>query len=447
MKYVYCIAADPPSLEGWPRGFGGRVVEGVAVGRVAALVSDVGGGEVVADFQSAAIHGEVVQAALERSSSVLPCRFGTVLPDGEALRALLHGEYDRLVAGLERLRGRLEVGVRVMIPGAPEVAAQCSEAGEPGDGAGEGAGYLRARQRWYAGVRAMRERARTVRRELDEATTSLWAEARAEERHTAEGLLLSLVYLVEREKLPAFEGAIREYQVRRPALRLLSTGPWPPYSFADVEVAVSPARGTSPNAGAVRKLIYIPIVHTAVDLGSQEETVKEAHIARFGRASWLAHVRAVEELWTRLRERVLALPLDYGAVRLYQDGLPACGKELEIVERLAGIGSRNHQLLLELVRKGATLMGTEDAALLLEERERLLRAGMVRSAPERWGISLYDELLERRDAYIARTIAATLQAGEAGLLLAGALHRVVERLPPDIQVERLVYEPAGEESR
>lgn len=286
-----------------------------------------------------------------------------------------------------------------------------------------------------------------MRRELDEATAPWWAEARGEERHTGDALLLSLAYLVEREKLSSFEGAIREYEARRPGLKLLCTGPWPPYSFADVEVAVSAAQGTRADAGAVRKLIYIPIVHTAADLGSQEEVVREAHIARFGRASWLARMRAVEELWTRLRERVLALPLDYRAVRLYQDGLPACGKELEIVERLAGIGSRNHQLLLELIRKGATLMGTEDAALLLEERERFLRAGVAGGAAAHGGISQYDELLERRDAYIARTIASTLQPGEVAMLFIGALHRVVERLPPDIQVERLVYERAGEESR
>jgi len=42
--------------------------------------------------------------------------------------------------------------------------------------------------------------------------------------------------------------------------------------------------------------------------------------------------------------------------------------------------------------------------------------------------------MDRRDEYIAQRIASTLEEREIGLLFIGALHRVVERLPKDIQV-------------
>lgn len=180
----------------------------------------------------------------------------------------------------------------------------------------------------------------------------------------------------------------------------------------------------------MRKLIHIPMVHTPQDLGSQLERVRGEYIARYGLERWRQHLREVEELWQRIRERLMGLPVDFSQARLYQDGLPVCGREREIVHQLADEGSINHQLLLELVKKGAVVMGTEDPDLLIQERDRL-----IHSAGE--NILLYDEVIERRDEYIAQRIRSTLKEGEVGLLFIGALHRVVERLPEEIEVSNL----------
>lgn len=199
----------------------------------------------------------------------------------------------------------------------------------------------------------------------------------------------------------------------------------------------------------MRKLYYIPIVHTPEDLGSYLEPVKRAYIAKHGLLKWNEHLRAVSELWQKIREAITVLPLDYtdyAKVRIYQDGLPVCNRELEIVEKLAQDGNRNYQLLFELVKKGAKIMGSEDPKLLFEERERLIKrqvsdvGGQVLGEKDSPNTQYptpntqYDELMERRDEYIAQRIASTLKDDEIGLLFIGALHRVVERLPKDIEV-------------
>lgn len=188
----------------------------------------------------------------------------------------------------------------------------------------------------------------------------------------------------------------------------------------------------------MRQLIIIPIVHTPADLGSQQDRAREAYIARYGAQQWDQHLEMLAQLWHTIRQRVLALPVHCTTVRLYQDGLPICGHELAIVETLAAAGSSNHQLLLELVNRGAMLMGTEDPALLVQERERL---GQQCTAQPTCGSAespLYDALMAQRDAAIASRIAATLAAGELGLLFIGALHRVGQRLPEDIAVYSLL---------
>jgi len=184
----------------------------------------------------------------------------------------------------------------------------------------------------------------------------------------------------------------------------------------------------------MRKLLHIPIVHAPEDLGSHLAEAERQYIARHGLSKWRDHLELLDNFWRELRVVLLNLPVDYTNVRLYQDSLPVCGRELEIAERLANDGNRNYQLLLELVNKGATMMGSEDPKLLIEERERLEKKSIALS---------YDDLMKRRDEYIAQRIASTLKDGEIGILLIGALHKVLDKLPKDIQVHQLLDELKG----
>ena len=190
-----------------------------------------------------------------------------------------------------------------------------------------------------------------------------------------------------------------------------------------------------------RRLIWIPIVHSETDLGNMGERVRDLYVRKMGQARWAQHVAAIDRMWKSIRARVESLNLRYGKVRLYQDGLPVCGREAQIVEDLAKAGSANHQLLLNLMKKGAALTGTESPELLVEEynlaREALGAPGQGegREANGR-DEALRKALLDRRDRYIADRVAQTLQPGETGLIFLGMLHSLAGRLPPDIEVIR-----------
>ena len=142
----------------------------------------------------------------------------------------------------------------------------------------------------------------------------------------------------------------------------------------------------------VKRVIHIPVIHNFADLGSLAESVRTHYLQHFGPAVWQQRERAVAELWKQIRGSIDALHLDFGQIRIYQDGLPLCGKEEQIVHELAGAGSLNHQLVLELMGKGAALVGTEDPQLLIREyqlhRRRMDAAGgadQSAAAAVRWG--------------------------------------------------------------
>lgn len=178
-----------------------------------------------------------------------------------------------------------------------------------------------------------------------------------------------------------------------------------------------------------RGLIYFPILHTAADLGELGGAVERLRRNRAGRQVARQSAGAIERLWGGIERAVGGLKLDYRRVRIYQDGLPQCGHELEIVRELAASGSCNHRLVLELHGQGATIMGTEPAALLIEEYQQA--SGALESGGNAAG---RDELLERRDRAIAARINGTLEPGETGVLFLGLLHDVARFLDADIRV-------------
>jgi hypothetical protein len=176
-------------------------------------------------------------------------------------------------------------------------------------------------------------------------------------------------------------------------------------------------------------LIYLPIIHSQEDLGGMGEAIRRATTRRLGQRGFHHKTRVIAERWTRIARVLDNLKLDYPKVRLYQDGLPVCGREAELVTQLARTGSRNFRLLQELQDKGAVLMGTEAPELLQQEYE-LARAGAGSPAAP----VITQALLQARDRFIAQRINDTLNAGETGILFLGLLHQPEAFLNRDIRV-------------
>jgi len=191
----------------------------------------------------------------------------------------------------------------------------------------------------------------------------------------------------------------------------------------------------------VRKLKYVPIIHTGVEMGSMYGILKAEYTKRYGKQEWEEHNKIIEDFWQGVRNKIFDLDLDYHNTRLYQDGLPVCGKEMDLVQELVKMGSRNHQILMELIQLGVKLEGTEDPKLLLEEYTYLKNASADLDKPKkkRRYQRLAQSILQKRDSYIAQRIDRTLMEGETGLLFIGIIHRVNEKLPKDIEIDYVIY--------
>ncbi len=197
--------------------------------------------------------------------------------------------------------------------------------------------------------------------------------------------------------------------------------------------------------GFFRTLIYLPIIHTQADMGALKESVVRATLEKMGRAGLLRKTAAIDKVWTEIERVIDALALSFDRVRLYQDGLPVCGREAEIVTELAQAGSRNHQLLLRLMAQGAVLMGTESGDLLVQEYQ-LAKQSLTARPPRAAGVAaprraLSEALLKRRDQFMAQRINDTLKPGETGILFLGMLHSLERYLHQDVEVIYPLHRP------
>src|SRR3569832_1519167 len=109
----------------------------------------------------------------------------------------------------------------------------------------------------------------------------------------------------------------------------------------------------------MRQLQIIPILHSDHDLGQLADAARHATVAHQGLDAWNRKQQAIQLFWSRIAAFVHALPAELPRYRVYQDGLPICDQEAQIVADLAAKGSINHELLQSLAARGAHVMGTE----------------------------------------------------------------------------------------
>lgn len=158
-------------------------------------------------------HARVVDALAASNESVLPARFTSDAVGEDDLRRKLLDRRERVLKALEQVSGCVELGLRVLPAGSNE-PLQATSGGE----------YMRRRLDEVT-------RAQHLAHSLHD---SLAATARASTCNVLarRDLVLTGTYLVPREEIERFGAMLDEAQRDLDGVTLISTGPWPPYSFA-----------------------------------------------------------------------------------------------------------------------------------------------------------------------------------------------------------------------
>lgn len=251
--YLYGVAQglDPAVLDGLS-GVSGAPVRVVAETPFTALVSTVdleeyGEQGLRKNLESlpwleatARAHHDVVDV-VARSAPTAPVRIATVYRDDDRVREVLRERHEQLTEVLGRVVARTEWGVKAY--------GDVKESPQDGTGAGEagsdrpGMAYLRRRRLQQ---RSREETSRLLAEQAQEIHAALGDHAVASRNHPPQDprlsghqgtMILNMAYLVDDARADAFAAEAERLGARLPGIRIEVTGPWPPYSFTELETA------------------------------------------------------------------------------------------------------------------------------------------------------------------------------------------------------------------
>jgi Gas vesicle synthesis protein GvpL/GvpF len=239
--YVYGVAEERPGL--------GAIAQVVTRGRLAALVAQVPleeyGEATLRERlndrawleEKARSHEDVLQAAAA-VAPVVPLRFGTIYDELDDVERLLDTRAASFGAALDRVRGRVELGVKAWADPARLAAAISGD--EPGAEDDSGRAYLQRRQREQRLAAEVAARCAALGESAHQRLLAVAADGvanRPQPRELTgrdETMILNGAYLV-----PAGDDALRAEVERLSAeheplgIAYEVTGPWPPHNFVE----------------------------------------------------------------------------------------------------------------------------------------------------------------------------------------------------------------------
>jgi len=239
--YVYCLSdgLSDESVAGLT-GVGGALVHLLSFGGAASVVvvaSDFEGERVLVTRENLLAHNRVNSHVLARVTP-LPFRFGTLAVE-TGLAAYVAANESALAGAFARVRGCVEMSVKVRLGEGAKAEAKESEVKveevkveESGAaGVGRGTAFLLAKRREILGEEALKARAEEASARLAACVEGLAREA--DVRLSPEGpIVVRASHLVGREAVAEYRARVRKLGVGLRGVHVLTSGPWPPYSFS-----------------------------------------------------------------------------------------------------------------------------------------------------------------------------------------------------------------------
>jgi hypothetical protein len=203
---LYAIARGP--IEGpLGRGVQKEPLRAIPISGVAVVAGEVHAAPPVSP-KALAAHDRVVRRATTVSPAVLPMRFGSVAPNLAVLRRFARRHRSEIVSTLAKVEGCEQFTLRVFVTRRRGVKG------------GPGARWLRARSALPPEIAPLREAVAPVLKD---------------ERAEAEHGVISVYHLVARADRRAYRAALARGLRALTGARVVVSGPWPVYAFAEAE--------------------------------------------------------------------------------------------------------------------------------------------------------------------------------------------------------------------
>jgi len=234
--YVYCLAENVAELTQPVTGISGAKVELIELEGFKVLVSEFDGSSVPVTRDNVLAHDAAVRSVLDVTTP-LPFRFGSVVAE-QQLASFLSARRAALETKLAQVRGCLEMSVKIIWEtDQADIAPEDNELGP-------GATFLQQKRREILGGEQRAARAKEVSSWLHEQVGMVVKDEQTSLSPTQK-LIVAAAHLIKRDRIQQYREQLVEIRKMRPELHFLVSGPWPPYSFSNIDLEFQTRFGVS----------------------------------------------------------------------------------------------------------------------------------------------------------------------------------------------------------
>ncbi|MCA0170427.1 GvpL/GvpF family gas vesicle protein [Bacillus sp. RAR_GA_16] len=191
-------------------------------------------------------HQNAVSQVMSQKDTVIPISFGNVFKSKDDVKVLLENLYPQFVNLFPNIKGKIEVGLKVMgkkewleaaVNDNPEVEKMAASV----KGKSEAAGYY---ERIQLGGMAQKFFA-SLQKEIEQeifVPLEETAEAAKVNDPLGEKMLLNASFLIDRDREEAFDQKVNDaHEKWKDKVDFNYTGPWPAYNFVNIHLKVEEA--------------------------------------------------------------------------------------------------------------------------------------------------------------------------------------------------------------
>jgi hypothetical protein len=236
--YVYCVAEGISSATQLPSGIAEADVQLLKYENLLVVVSEFGQDIVLLNRENVLRHEAVVRSVFAESTP-LPFRFGTLVSEDE-LQSFVESRKQSLFDRLSLVRDAAEMNVKIIWQRTVDEAKEDNQA----IGVGAGAAFLQAKRRELLGNDELVSAANDLGDWLASAVRS-FVRQQSLNIQPKQKLVVAGAFLIDRSVESDFRTAIGQLELERSELHFLTSGPWAPYTFANIDLEFESQFGVS----------------------------------------------------------------------------------------------------------------------------------------------------------------------------------------------------------
>ncbi len=247
-KYVYCVIESDREEEFGPIGIGeeSNRVYTVHHGDLAAVISDTPI-KIYDPTRENVLAHELVNETVMKDYTVIPMSFGTIFRTEQDIVELLRSTERAFVDVMAKIRGKIELGLKVLWDREQVVGQLEAENEEIGklrqqiESDTQHSTYFARVQLGRLIENALEDRAAGYVTDIYESLKPVAVASRSN-KPIGERMIMNAAFLVERQQQREFDQAVKALSRRHEAvLSFKYTGPWPPYNFVNIKLKLERA--------------------------------------------------------------------------------------------------------------------------------------------------------------------------------------------------------------